>query len=54
MFWYKFEQPDAPKLKDQKGHKYTGGIQQYGVLAVDSFTKYSHVEPLDRKSKTPW
>ena len=21
---------------------------------MDSFTKYAHVEPLDRKSKTPW
>jgi transposase InsO family protein len=54
MFWYKFEQPEAPKLKDQKGRKDTYGVQQYGVLAVDSFTKYVHVVPLDRKSKTPW
>ena len=49
MFWYKFEQPEAPVLKYQRGPKYTGGIQQYGVLAVDSFPKYAHVEPLDRK-----
>jgi len=54
MFWYKFEQPTAPKLKDQKGKKDTGGVQQYGVLAVDSFTKYTHVVPLDRKSANPW
>ena len=54
LFWYKFEQPTAPKLKDQKGKKDTGGVQQYGVLAVDSFTKYTHVVPLDRKSANPW
>ena len=48
MFWYKYEQPDAPVLKYQRGPKYTGGIEQYGILAVDSLTKYAHVEALDR------
>jgi hypothetical protein len=54
MFWYKFEQPDAPILKYQRGPKYTGGIEQYGILAVDSFTKYAHIESLDRKGGNKW
>ena len=54
MFWYKFEQPDAPKVAGQRGRVYTGGVEQYGVLAVDSFTKYAHIEPLDRKTEGKW
>ena len=54
MFWYKFEQPEAPKLKDQRGRKSTFGIEQYGILAVDSFTKFAHIESLDRKGGNKW
>ena len=54
LFVYKFAQPDAPVLKRQKGKKYTGLIYQYGLLAVDSFTKYTHVVPIDRKLQSSW
>ena len=29
-------------------------IYQYGLLAVDSFTKYTHVVPIDRKLQSSW
>ena len=54
MFWYKYEQPDAPVLRYQTGRKYTAGVEQYGILAVDSFTKYAHIESLDRKGGNMW
>ena len=54
MFWYKFEEPEAPKVKGQTGQIYTANIEQYGVLAVDSFTKYAHVVPLGRKTEGKW
>ena len=54
LFVYKYEQPEAPVLKKQKGKKYTGMIYQYGLLAVNSFTKYTHVVPIDRKLQSSW
>ena len=54
MCWYKYEQPDAPVLRYQTGRKYTAGVEQYGILAVDSFTKYAHIESLDRKGGNKW
>ena len=54
LFMYKFEQPNAPVLKQQTGRKYTANVNQYGLLAVDSFTKYTHVVPIDRKKQKSW
>ena len=54
MFWYKVQQPDAPVLRHQRGRKSTFGIEQYGILAVDSFTKYAHIESLERKKGNQW
>jgi hypothetical protein len=55
LFEYKTEQPKAPVLAHQgPGKKYPGGIYKYGILAVDSFTKYAHVVPIDRKTQGLW
>ena len=54
MFWYKVQQPDAPVLRHQRGRKNAFGVEQYGILAVDSFTKYAHIESLDRKGGNKW
>ena len=54
LFVYKFAQPQAPVLKKQKGRKNTNFVYRYGLLAVDSFTKYAHVVPLDRKLQSSW
>jgi hypothetical protein len=55
LFEYKTEQPDYPVLKDQgPGKKNSLNIYKYGLIAVDSFTKYTHVVPLDRKYQSEW
>jgi len=54
MFWYKNKQTDYPTLKEQTGKKYTAGVNMYGLLAIDSFTKYVWVVPLDRKLQSSW
>jgi hypothetical protein len=54
LFEYKFQQPSVPVLKEQKGlgRKYDANVYRFGILAVDSFTKYTHVVPLTRKKES--
>ena len=47
-------QREKLNLSQQTGRKYTAGIDHYGLLVVDSFTKFAHVEPVDRKNTTSW
>ena len=55
LFEYTTKQPKYPVLKDQgPGQKFSGGIYLYGLLAVDSFTKYVHVVAIDRKYQSEW
>ena len=55
LFEYTTKQPKYPVLKLQgPGKKQSGGIYKYGLLAVDSFTKYTHVVPVDRKLQSSW
>jgi hypothetical protein len=57
LFEYTCEQPKYPMLKERKGTKgqrYTANVHKYGLLAVDSFTKYTHVVSLDRKKQKQW
>lgn len=54
LFNYSFMQREKLNLSKQKGRKYTAGIDHYGLLAVDSFTKFVHVEPIDRKKVSSW
>ena len=54
LFNYNFKQPERQILKKQTGTKYTAGIDAYGLLAIDSFTKFVHVVPVDRKNVTSW
>ena len=42
LFNYDFEQPKNPM------------IPLYGLLAIDSFSKYVHVVPIDRKLASQW
>jgi len=54
LFHYNFMQREKLNLSKQTGRKYTAGIDHYGLLAVDSFTKFAHVEPIDRKLVSSW
>ena len=48
MFNYNFTQREKLNLSKQTGRKYTAGIDHYGLLVVDSFTKFTHVEPVKK------
>ena len=54
LFYYNFEQAERPILKHQQGKKDTWVITPDGLLAVDSFTKYVHVAPIDLKLVSSW
>ena len=56
-FEYTTEQPKHPVLSEQKGEpgqRYTANVHKYGIIAVDSFTKYTHVVPIVRKLQSSW
>ena len=54
LFNYNFQQPERLVLNQQKGRKYTAGVDAYGLLAIDAFTKVVHVVPVDRKIPSSW
>jgi hypothetical protein len=54
LFNYNFKQKDRQVLNQQVGKKYTAGIEAYGLLAVDAFTKVVHVVPVERKLVSSW
>ena len=39
LFNYNFQQPERQILSKQTGQKYTAGIDAYGLLVIDAFTK---------------
>jgi hypothetical protein len=41
--------PKPQTSRDRQG-EYTTNMEQYGLLAVDSFTKFTHVVPLYRNT----
>ena len=48
LFYYKYKQ----KQNEKRPKRQRDGA--YGILAVDPFTKYIHVEPVDRMLKNHW
>jgi len=54
LFNYNYQQPERQILSKQTGKKYTAGIDAYGLLVIDAFTKFVDVQPVERKLATSW
>jgi len=54
IFEYKYKQPEKYRIRQFKGQrgKTKSRAKPYGLLAVDSFTKFCHVVPTDFKDKS--
>lgn len=56
LFYYNFEQPDRVKAKPEEKYarKEKPVVAPYALIAVDVFTKFVHVEPMDFKDGNSW
>jgi hypothetical protein len=56
LFYYNFEQPDRVKAKSdvKYARKVKPTVAPYALIAVDVFTKFVHVEPMDFKDGNSW
>lgn len=56
LFYYNFEQPERVKAKPEEKYarKVKPDVAPYALIAVDVFTKFVHVEPMDFKDGNSW